>query len=515
MVRNSVHIILLAGTMFLMGPAFAQPDPGIADDFFKKTNYVYAIPEYKTLLKLNRDHPEYNFKLGVCYLRTNIDRAAAVPYLERAYKQAKYPAETPYYLAVAYTHVYKFDQALELFREYRKKAPSKDHPMIDRYIENCQIAKEMMRNPIPITFQNLGPGINSEFPDYYPFTTADEKTIYYTSRRKEGKSSKVEYDGYYASEIFSFTYNGESFTPGKPQANMNSLYDDQVVGLSADGENVFVFSTATENKGALYRCYKKGGQFKKEMFIQQVNNEKSIETTGFMSPDGNIIFFASNRSGGYGGYDIWLVRKLPNGQWGMPFNCGPEINTPFDEDFPTLSFDGLTLYFSSNGHPGMGGFDLYQSNFDPETGMFSQVKNIGYPLNTPADERTISFAEDGKHAYISASRKDSQGDLDIYRITFEDVEFIQTLFTITIPVPGTSDQLIKDAIITVSNEAGDVLGDYRPNPNTGRFTIILGPGKYEFSVEMTGYKPYSEKVKVNEFTHRLGKIEKIFNLTPE
>lgn len=506
-------IILLS--ILSCGPAMAQPDPGIAEDFFKKTNYLYAIPEYKKLLKLERDNAEYNYHLGVCYIRTNIDKLQAITYLERAYKQPKHPAETPYMLAIAYTYDYKFDKALELFREYRKKAPSKEYPAIDRYIENCQNAKLLMKNPIPVTFQNLGPGINTEYPDYYPFTTGDEKTIYYTSRRKEGKSSKVEYDGYFASEVFSTTYNGETFSAGKLVATLNSTYDDQVVGMSADGENIFLFSTGMEEKGALYRCYKKSGALKKESFIEQVNEEKSIETTGYMSPDGTNIFFASNRSGGFGGYDIWMCRKLPNGKWGLPFNCGPEINTNGDEDFPTLSVDGLTLYFSSNGHPGMGGYDLYQSSFDPETGAFLPAKNIGYPLNTPFDERTISYAEDGKHAYISAARKDGQGDLDIYRVTFEDVEFIQTLFFISIPVPGKPEEMIKDAVITVMDEAGEIVGDYRPNPGTGRYTIILGPGKYSFTVEYDGYQSFTENVKVNEFTHRLGKIEKIFNLTPQ
>ena len=232
-----------------------------------------------------------------------------------------------------------------------------------------------------------------------------------------------------------------------------------------------------------------------------------------MSPDGTIIFFASNRSGGYGGYDIWMIRQLPNGKWGVPYNLGPEINTPKDEDFPSLSADGLTLYFSSNGHAGMGGYDLFQSTWDPESGIFTMPKNMGYPLNTPFDERTISYTADGKHAYISALRKDGLGDLDIYRVTFEDVEYLQTLFQIVVPVPGNSTQMLKDIVITITNEKGESIGDYRPNQQSGRFTIILGPGKYNLNIDVEGYKAYTEVIKVNEFTHRMGKIEKIINLT--
>ncbi|MFZ5554100.1 MAG: tetratricopeptide repeat protein [Bacteroidota bacterium] len=501
--------------MTFTGAVFAQPDPGEAEEHFKKTNYLMAIPAYKNLLKLERDNAEYNYKLGLCYIRTNIDKTQALQYLERAYKQPKHPSETPYYLAIAHTYNNNFDKALELFKEYRKKAPSKDYAAIDRYIECCISAKEMMKFPINVTFQNLGNGINTEFPDYYPFTTADEKNIYFTSRRKDGKSSKLEFDGYYASEIYSCSYNGETFSAAKNMTTLNSTYDDQVVGLSADGENLFVFSTGTEVKGALYKAVKKSGAFKKEPFIANVNEEKSIETTGFMSPDGSTIFFASNRSGGQGGYDIWMIRKLPNNQWGLPFNLGPEINTAADEDFPTLSVDGTILYFSSNGHVGMGGYDLYQCDWNVEEGTFSAPKNIGYPLNTPLDERTISYAEDGKHAYISASRKGGVGDLDIYRVTFEDVEYIQTLFQVSVPVPGNAGEKLKDALITITNESGDVVGDYRANQNSGVFTIILGPGTFTLTVEADGYKEYTEKIKVNEFTHRMGKIEKIVTLVKE
>ncbi len=502
--------IYLSGLVFSLN---AQIDPGEAEALFKKGNYLGAINEYKKLLKVERDDAEYNYKLALCYLKTNCDRTQAVLPLERALKQKKYPSDAPYYLALAYTYNYEFDKSLEILNEYRKKCSGKELQRVDKLTENCNTAKQMMLTPINVKFENLGSGINSEFPDYYPFTTANETTIYFTSRRKDGKSKVLEYDGYYASEIYTTSFDGEKFSPAKNMTNFNSTFDDQVVGLSADGENVFVFTTAgTAKYGELVKYSKKQGTFKKETFIQQVNQEKSVETSGYMSPDGDIIFFASNRSGGYGGFDIWMIRKLPNGLWGLPFNAGPEINTPADEDFPTLSVDGTKLYFSSNGHPGMGGYDLFESEWNYEAGTFSTPKNMGYPLNTPYDELTISFSEDGKHAYLSAWKKEGLGDLDIYRVTFEEIEFIQTLYIITIPSGIETDPYIKHAVITVNNEKGETVGIYRANQNNGRYIMILGPGKYTMEVEAEGYKPHSEKIKVNEFTHRIGKIEKVVYL---
>ena len=136
-------------------------------------------------------------------------------------------------------------------------------------------------------------------------------------------------------------------------------------------------------------------------------------------------------------------------------------------------------------------------------------------MNTAFDELTISFPEDSKHAYVSAWRKDGIGDLDIYRVTFQEVEAIQTLFIITIPDPKTPGENIKDGLITIMDENGDVLGDYRANQNTGKFTIILGPGKFTMSVEVEGYQLHEETLKVNEFTHRMGMIQKQVTLTAQ
>ena len=466
-----------------------------------------AIPVYKNLLKLERDHAGYNYKLGLCYLKSNLDRAQAVIYLERAYKTGKYASDLPYYLGLAYSLDYRTDDAIAILETYKSHASGHDKENTLKLIDDCKKAKELMQSPINVTFENLGEKFNTEYPDYYPFVSGDETFISFNTRRKNSKN-KQEEDGLYNCDIFTSSYNGETYSESKPAQGINSVLDDQVVGISPTGDVIFVFSQAQEIYGALYTVKRNGSILgKKEKFVTTVNDEKSIETSGVMTPDGQVIFFASNRSGGQGGYDIWMVRHLPNGMWAVPQNCGPTINTKGDEDFPSLSFDGTTIYFSSNGHVGMGGFDIYQVTWNTEENSYTDFKNLGYPLNTPFDERTISFTEDGKHAYMSSARKGGKGDLDIYRVSFDEVEVTPAIFNIKLPSGIPEKPYLTEGIIVVFNKDGEPIGEYRPNATSGKFTIVLGPGVYDIEIDSPGFKQGKSQLKVNEFTMRMGVID--------
>lgn len=490
--------------------SYAQLDDREAEEHLKHKNYLMAIPVFKNLLKLEREHPVYNYKLGMCYLKTNIDKTQAIVYLERSYKTGKYPSDLPYLLAYAYALDMRFDSAIKMLSEY--KATGKEKALADKLLKDCKYAKNAVNTPINVSFENLGEAFNTEYPDYYPFVSADETFIAFNSRRKTSKN-KEEEDGYFNCDIYISSFDGEKYTPAKPAQGVNSVLDDQVVGISPEGDHIFIFSQAQEMYGALYLVKRNGVVLgKKEKFVTTVNDEKAIETSGFMAPDGRTVFFASNHEGGLGGYDIWMVRKLPNGTWAVPQNCGPTINTAGDEDFPTLSYDGTTLYFSSNGHEGMGGFDLYQVGWNAEENTYYDFKNIGYPLNTPYDERTISYTIDGKHAYISSARKGGKGDLDVYRVTFSEVELTPAIFNIKLPSGDAAAPYLTDAIITVFSKDGETIGEYKPNPNTGKFTIALQPGIYDIDIDAPGYKQGKSQLKVNEFTMRMGVIDQEIKL---
>lgn len=490
---------------------YSQVDPRLADDLFKRGDFLDAIPEYKKQLKLDRENEHVLTRLAQCYLNTNIDKAQAVKYLEKAKELEKHDSDVEYYLAIAYTHQNNYKKAIEMLEEY-KLNPGKHIDEVPLLLEGYRQALQLKQAPINVTFTNLGENINSEYPDYSPFVSENEEVLVYTSRRKEGKGVK-EFDGYYPSDIYIATFDGIRFTMGKNAGSLNTAADEECVGIYDDGSKIFVYidNFMTGERGNIYEAQKKGSSYGKKKKIEEGVNSDDMEASASIASDGNTMFFASNRKGGKGGLDIYMTRKLPNGKWAEPQNI-EVLNTTGYEDYPVLSPDGQTLYFCSNGLPGMGGYDLYKSTWNPEDNTWSEPINLGFPLNTSYDEKVISFADDEKHAYVSAVRPEGLGDLDIYRITFEDVIIKPTLYLVNVS-DQTSNETIKGAKIYIFDQYDNEVGNYEANPNNNEFTIILNPGKYSFEIEAPGYELVVRDFVVSEFDADNGINKKTFKIS--
>jgi outer membrane protein OmpA-like peptidoglycan-associated protein len=242
-------------------------------------------------------------------------------------------------------------------------------------------------------------------------------------------------------------------------------------------------------------------------------NSSKWEGSVSVSADGSVLYFSSEREGGFGGKDIYRSKRLPNGQWGKATNMGPAINTPYDDDAPVIHPDGITLYFSSQGHNSMGGFDIFNTTLN-DSGFWSKPVNLGYPVNTTDDDIFYAPTADNKRAYYSSFRNDGFGEKDIYMITLpEKVEAPLAVYTgeITSLMGGVPE----GATITVKDNAtGEVVGVYTPNSSTGKYLFILPPGKnYNITYEAEGYLFQSENLDVSDSSsYRL--IHKPVELTP-
>jgi hypothetical protein len=491
-----------------MSISWGQVDPRLADDLFKQTNYLEAIPQYKKLLKVDPTNGKYLFGIALCYLRTETDRGRAVYYLEKLAKLKKKDKETYYYLAQAYTHRYEYDKSIEALKEY-KKSPGEFADKIDAQIFGFELAKELYESPIKVTFENLGNKINTEYPDYFPFVSKDEKILVFTSRRKESKGGK-EFDGYYPSDIFMTKFNGFSFSPAKPVTSLNTSFDEQCVSLSDDGKHMFIYFDNIEDAGDIYETKKDGSKFTRKKKIKEGVNTKAIETASSLSPDGNTLFFASTKGGGKGGLDLFMTRKLPDGSWAESQAIN-SLNTEGNEDFPFLSPDGKTLYFASNGYPGLGGYDVYKSKWDAKKNRWKSPQNLGYPLNTSYDDKVIQFSDDMKHAYLTAVRPEGYGDRDIYRVTLEEVEKKPALYIFNVK-DAISNTGVKDGLIIIFDKNDEIIGEYKGSP-CGSFTVILQPGTYSLEIESPGYKLGTQTLKVSEFDSDKGMNMKTFTLS--
>lgn len=514
-----------------------------ARGYLSYSNYRQALEEYKKLHAKDSLNIEYNHSIGLCYLETNIDKSKAIPYLEWVTSQIKCSPGAWYDLGRAYAANYRFDEAISAFSKFKTLIPKdENYVTADRQIEMCQNAKEMIKHPQNVIFTNLGIEINSEAPDFNPYITSDETFLVYSTKRTGNIGGWLDYDGFNTSDImFSQSRRGVWQKPKRLPNSINSPIIEETVGMSPDGSHMFVYMENYTATGDVYLSVKAGRSFNKVDALGPNVNTKNLETSACIAPNKKTLFFTSMAAGGMGGSDIYYCHKLPNGQWGVPINAGPSINTIHDEEFPYIAPDGKTFYFSSNGHNSMGGFDLFKCTWDKTDMSFSGVQNLGYPINTPDDEFTISVSKSGRYAYISAFRDDSFGDLDLYRITFQNIppplHFISgkimhsdssnifSLYEMMVTERNQIRQLLdslqfnqtpEDSIrieyenpgifmrltdleketaqkpeitITVKEKVtGETIGIYRPNNNSGRYVIILPPGNYIFTYEGKGFQ---------------------------
>ena len=490
--------------------AFSQ-NAKMAKALYNQGNFSAALTEFEKVLKQNPDDYYIHQLAGECYLKMNVDRSAAVTHLKKTVDSGKYHKDALFLLAEAYAQNYEFDLAIDYYNQYLQTVSRKLSVDVRKRIIDCQTAKELMKYPVEVSYTNMGSEINTEFPDYNPFVNEDESTLLFTSRTKRG-GMEQEFDGFYPSDILECRNNGNGFEKARLLGqNVNSKFDDVLVGLTHDGSQLIIYHDDMDFYGDLFISEKSGRSYSQKKPLEIVNNLNDLESAATFSPDGNAIVFASDRPEGKGKSDLYIIRKLPDGNWSPPQNLGSEVNTPMSEDYPQFSSDGKYLYFSSNGHPGMGGFDLYLTEWNLENNIWTRPKNLGYPVNTPRDNRTISFNSGGTSAYVSDWRPDSHGDMDIYRIDFEQRKNLPALVRIQVPTGERENPFIQSEI-KVTDEFDELVGIYRPHPKSGKYVMALNPGKYFLYMDADGFQPYSELMMISDYYAQAEQNVKIIQL---
>lgn len=469
-----------------------------ADEYFFNRNYKAARELYTKLLEKYPEDTKVNYNLGLCYLNSDFEKIESVPYFQ---KVLFYEPEEPnlyYLIGKAYQYDHQFDRAIDMFNSFKEYYGSyADFTLqdADDQIMYCENAYQLLKFPVNCTYENLGPSINSKYPDYFPFVTTDERFLMFNTKRDDGSS--LQRDGTYASNIyFTKVVDGE-FAPAVPVPGpVNKPAGNEVViGMSGDGSKVLLMEGLDGVSGDILEADFVNGELTAPTVFSDRINTKYREIAASISADGNTIYFTSDRPDGYGGTDIWVTKKLPTGAWGVPFNLGPHVNTEFDEDFPNISPDGEHLYFSSKGHFSMGGYDIFKSKWNADSNRFDNPRNIGYPINSVGDDMNYRASRTGRYGYISALRPEGFGDYDIYRLTINEVE---PEFSVIKGVVSSADPKMEvDApSITVTNIQTGEIGLYAPNPRTMRYIIILAPGEYEVIIEADGFQAMSYEVKV-------------------
>jgi outer membrane protein OmpA-like peptidoglycan-associated protein len=311
-------------------------------------------------------------------------------------------------------------------------------------------------------------------------------------------------DIYFATRNFSDSTQPVAQNIGQP---INTLYHDSNVGLSKDGTRLFIYKD--DNEGDIFeaRIDELGNWSEPKPLGKHVNTEYS-ETTVTLSPDGQTLFFASNRKGGFGGLDIWVTHKDKKGEWGDAENLGEEINTSLNEDGPFIGYDSKTLYFSSEGGEGMGGYDIYRVVYDSLSSAWEAPENMGYPINTPDHDIYFAPTKDGKNAFYSSVRDDGYGGSDIYVLDIPEVlhheeQAIDPNVTYAIKVYDESNNLVDASLILQHEDGNDKLLARRKA--LGEYNVISGGTKTRlFSLTVT-----SEGFQMQKISLKIPPIDKV------
>ncbi len=481
--------------------SFAQPDKSDADANYDDFNYEVALRQYKKVYKYFKDDSEVNYRLGICILNTNENKTEALQYLKIADSLSKNPIPSMKYdMARALYYSKRFDEALSLDKEYLEGKIDPDERIeADRLLAYCKNAKKYMAKPLNVTFENLGPNVNSKQDDYIPIITEDEQLLYFSTNRK--------YDNEYQQFIKCVYYCqkdlSRQWAMAKSAGSMiNSDESEQIVGLGKDGNILLVNVDRLNAPNDIYVSERNKGNFTELVPLDKNINTKYAEMGASLSKTGDSLFFASDRPGGFGGYDIYLAQRLPDGTFGMPKNMGEPINTEFDENFPYITANGEHLYFTSNGNGSMGGYDVFVSDHFEE-GIWTEPRNLGYPINDMYDNFNIIYTTNGRYGYTSKYDDLGIGGLDIYRIIMNDIPPTEVIHTGSVmissgekqmPVNEKPDILNSVEFKVVNDVTGKEVGTIPVNPRNSKYTFAMTPGSYTVTVKAKGTSVYTKKI---------------------
>ncbi|MBN2892184.1 MAG: PD40 domain-containing protein [Bacteroidales bacterium] len=500
----------------------AQKDSiAIAEDLIYNQDFNSAINFYKEIISMDPKNPDHQYRIGFCYLNTSDKRDSSIVPFKKFFvlyddlskkkkrKVMTNPLEVKFYLARSYRVNFLFDSALVVLNQMVEETKNKRTlEVIENEILMCNDGKLLVENPVNIEIENLGNIINTNFTEHTPVFSADESELIFTSRKKLFTDNPLDFDGEYDENIYISVKdtNGNWLVPD-PIKSINTRSHEATISMSSDGTKLFVYRD--EDDGSIFYSEFAQGYWLPTVKLGENINTKYRETHASLSYDGTTLYFTSDRPGGFGGLDIYMSEKMPDGKWGKAVNMGPGINTKKDEESPFILPDGKTLYFSSKGHGGLGGYDIFKSTMT-EFGTWSLPKNIGYPINSIEDDVFFFPTPDEKRAYFSSKKGSGFGSSDIYLMKMPESEG-SNLVVMTGKLTVCQGELPYADVLITDNTTGDY---YIATPKNGKFIFVTEKGhNYNVTVEVDGNVVFTEDFDVMPDAPRI-QLYKAIRLDP-
>ena len=472
--ENKKDALLCANKSIEKDPVFIEAYSLRANIYADSGEFARAISDFEIALKINPElFPPDHLNLGRLYFKTQ-----------------------------------QYDKAKQVLEKYivTFKPSDKFKSQSEKIIKSCDFAKEAVKHPVPFNAINMGSSINSEFKDYNPFISVDGETFILTRTIPDERSLiKMQED-------FFISYKeGKGWTKA---ANMgqpiNSEINEGAMTLSPDGRTMVfticeVYGSYGEGRQGLGSC---------DLFVSQRIGENrwskprnlgpKINTNRFdsqpcISSDGKSIYFSSARPGGQGESDLWVININDQG-FGNPENLGPRLNTSGKEDGVFIHPDNQTLYFASDGQVGMGGRDLFMSKRNAD-GTWGDPQNLGYPINTSDDERTLFIDAKGDLAYFASDREGGVGELDIYYFKLpESAKPKPVTYMKGLVYDEKTRKPLGAAFQLIDLQTGKQVVESYSDTKDGSFLVCLPTGKnYALKVSCEGgYLFYSENFELTD-----------------
>ena len=504
-----------------------------AKGYYDKDKYNDAIPLFEEFLQTKSDNQDALYYLGLSYRHVGRNKDAITQFKKLDELNPDYWPWFYYEAGNANLELDQFSDAITMYQKFLNKYSEKDashteyrHRAKSR-IYYAQKSPEIRAKAATMTEPaNLGASINGKWGDYSPQANPTEKIIYFTSKRKGGNVKSLESDlknGYNETNgwdedvyIIEKDGNGGWSKPAMLPEPINSDGNDFGSSFSGDGQNMVYVACGREGGVGscdLYTLSLEGNKWSDPVNMGNIVNSKEWDSQPTMSSDGNTIIFSSTRDGGFGNGDLYVTTKNKFGDWGAAVNLGGIINTPFTEKSPFLSPDGKTLYFTSDGHPGFGAFDLFISVND--NGRWSEPQNLGKPLNSAGDDSYFTTGGSGDVGYFASTRSGGLGDLDLYSINIPESMRPKPTVVVSGTVTNAKDNKLLGAWVLVEDiNSGELIATSKSNSETGKYLVVLPSGRnYSVSANREAFFFYSQSFEV-PMTSRYQEIVKDIALKP-
>ena len=459
-----------------------------------------ALPMFLMLEQMDPDNSNIQYKIGVCYLNIPGRKTSSIPYLEKAvqnitnnysysYKERKAPKDALFYLGNAYHIAFRLDDAILYYNKFREVLDETEFyelEFINREINSCNSAKKLMNTPVLFRIENLGDNINSFQVNVNPAVSGNRKVLAYTA--KLGSNFRI---------MYSVKEKGQWSDPKDITDEIKAGEDCQTSSLSYDGTTLFMFK---ENRGMadLFSSHYRNGKWTEIESLGRNINTKYWESNCSISKNGETLYFSSNRQGGYGGLDIYQSKLKSDGEWSEPKNLGNKINTPVLEDNPFISEDDMKLYFSSQGHFNLGGFDLFYSEKAAGNSWTTPV-NIGYSINSTDNDMSLMPVGKGDTVYLSQfSGGGWLASQNIYRIIFtNELKLTEATLSGTIELGDGRQELDSSFLVIIKDSIQHkTIKTLLPDLQTREFNVKLPSGSYELLISGDNYQSKQERITI-------------------